>query len=238
MHRIKPLCFDLPIWYCSLQAYRSSNLAGTGFSSISFVHSVAMAGQTSSYAALIDSILQKGSYVPCPKVTFLIDKPDDLVCEICLVSKLQFQPSVDGFSDATPAILPCGHIAGYSCLRKWLKTHHSCPFCRLDLKYELCDHSVPARPVDQANIHDVPRTIPEGGQIASQCKECRLRTSINCANTLWDANAERFREAREQFVRTRSPVDLAKAWALKVRIENGYAASFAEANVKGQAVEW
>lgn len=198
---------------------------------------IVMAGQAS-YAALIGSVVLTGSYIPCPKITFLIDRPDDLGCEICQVSKLQFRTSDHGFPDSTPAILPCGHIAGHRCLQEWLRRNHNCPFCRLNLEYELCDHTVQARPVNPANIHSLPRTLPEGGRIAAQCADCRVQTSMSCANVMWAANAERFREARDQYLRTRAVEDLARVWAMKVRIESAYSASFAETTVKGQAVEW
>lgn len=198
-----------------------------------------MAGHASSYAALIESIVPKGSYVPCPKITFLVDKPEDLVCEICLVSKLKFSHDKSSkYTDNTPAMLPCGHVAGYCCLREWLKENHSCPFCRLDLNHELCDHYVKARPIYRGNIHELPQTIPEGGRIASQCRGCRRQTSANCTLLLCEGRADRFREARGKFLESRNPADLAEVLIRKASLENAYAQIFADKNVGGQAVEW
>lgn len=36
----------------------------------------------------------------------------------------------DSIDDHSPVEMPCGHIFGMSCLRKWLKTAKSCPLCR------------------------------------------------------------------------------------------------------------
>ena len=113
------------------------------------------------------------------------------------MSKLQFRSGDHELNDNTAAILPCGHIARYRCLQEWLRRHKNCPFCGLDLKYKLCDQSIPARPVAKKTIHTIPRTIPEGGRIATQCKECRLETYSRCADTLWQSNVRDLEQARE-----------------------------------------
>lgn len=193
---------------------------------------------TPSYEALIRATVEKGSYVPCPKITFLVDKPKDLVCEICLVSELKFRSCVRELTDNTPTILPCGHIAGYRCLKEWLRTHTNCPFCRMELKYNACPHAITPRPVNKTNIHTIPKTIPEGGAITIQCKECRLKWREVYSELIMETHIKKFAEARKKYLESQDPSDLAKAWESKTMLEESYAVEFKDARVGEQQMYW
>ena len=189
---------------------------------------------------LIDSLVKQESYFPCPKIAFLVMDTNDLTCGICLESGMRIRSiNCDAkYSDHAPAILPCGHVAGLSCLERWLDEHGSCPFCREELLHELCLHSVEPQSLYYETIHGLPKTLPEGGRIADQCEDCSLRSAQGCARLVWSANKEMFTKALEQYKRSGSNEHLAKVWKLKNYIEELQKKSFANAGVDGNSSEW
>ncbi|KAL7627349.1 hypothetical protein AAE478_001541 [Parahypoxylon ruwenzoriense] len=136
------------------------------------------------------------SFFPTPKITFLIDRPENLTCQICHTTGLEMAPTADAVEDSTPAILPCGHVACYECLETWLDTNDSCPFCRKDMVYEVCGHIVQPIPIAHDTISTLPRTLPEGGLVYSSCHSCRDKTVRN-------ASAKRLRDLAVKFKRAR-----------------------------------
>ncbi|KAK2066826.1 hypothetical protein P8C59_000610 [Phyllachora maydis] len=159
----------------------------------------------------INSMSPKGSFVPMPKITFLIDQPRNLKCDICLLDMEFGAPVARGTERpvGTPAMLACGHMACLRCLDKWVADKGTCPFCRLKLEYELCSHMMKAKPVDRESVHLLPKTLPEGGRLPDQCGHCTLKTSQKVAERLDAALAQPFREARERYAKTKSRKDLA-----------------------------
>lgn len=117
------------------------------------------------------------SFIPLPKLTFLVDRPDNLTCRLCLVSELRVSMEDLEVTDRTPAIMPCGHIAGALCLHEAIESmdlgHWACPFCRYPLTYVQCEHRLPEKVLTAETIRSVPATLPNGGVVPELCPECR-----------------------------------------------------------------
>jgi hypothetical protein len=148
------------------------------------------------------------SYIPCPKITFLIDKPRNLMCQICYESRLDLRTDRIWLADRTPAILPCGHVAGLRCLKHWFSHLASegkapcCPFCRVKLEYPECGHTVPERPITRENVHLLPATLQGGGEISNRFWECSRPGLRVVAAELMQARKAAFLEARERALTT------------------------------------
>jgi len=118
------------------------------------------------------------SFIPCPKITFIIYKPRNLLCQICHESRLEPRTDRVRPTDRTPSILPCGHVAGLRCLSRWFShlladgKSPCCPFCRVNLEYPECGHPVPERPVTRENIYLLPPTLQDGGVLPKRCWDC------------------------------------------------------------------
>ena len=177
------------------------------------------------------------AFFPTPKVTFLIDEPKDLICQICqsvtldMASSNCSSSSSSSCSDcsgcasekqenrgrdkeknekAQPAILPCGHIGCYNCLTEWLTVHSACPFCRKVMRHKDCRHTVEPRVITHDTVHALPRTTAEGGTIGHKCRECRVEDSQAKALNTWEELAEDLRRARRQ-AKERGTEEAAKA---------------------------
>ncbi|KAI1265712.1 hypothetical protein F5Y18DRAFT_426801 [Xylariaceae sp. FL1019] len=146
------------------------------------------------------------SFIPSPKVTFLIDSPEHLVCQICQQAPLQMAggDTTDCDDPDIPAILPCGHVCCSSCVGLWLGKHRSCPFCRQSLIHEGCRHQVAPRPITLDTIHSIPPTLPKGGKIGASCHNCMEKDRNSIAVKRWLDLADRFKEARRQAEKSKS----------------------------------
>lgn len=150
---------------------------------------------------------EEESYVPSPKITFLIDQPK-LTCQICQACTLKLgseddipQPGdfdYDESENTTPAILPCAHVACTSCLSAWLAENDGCPFCRVAHRRPGCGHRVGPRPLTHSTIASLPATKPEGGRIAADCEPCSARKRERRARDKMAGLAERYVKAREE----------------------------------------
>lgn len=93
-----------------------------------------------------DRYMAETHYVPWPRITFCADTPDNLVCQICLVTrlavmhgqtKLGSRPDLESFKDmppdSMPAIMPCGHVAGAACLQRAFDAHYEQIVARYDM---------------------------------------------------------------------------------------------------------
>ncbi|KAK8104652.1 uncharacterized protein PG998_011685 [Apiospora kogelbergensis] len=151
---------------------------------------------------------EQETYVPSPKITFLIDQPK-LTCQICQATTLKLSSDEDDADkpqpgdfdyveteDATPAILPCAHVACTGCMTSWLAAHDGCPFCREEHRHARCGHSVRARPLTQATIASLPATKPEGGRVAADCAPCAVQTRQRRARAKMAGLAEGYVAAR------------------------------------------
>lgn len=125
------------------------------------------------------------NFLPCPSITLYANPAASLgSCGICQVNELKLRSAV-GKDKCPPAadpscmlaILPCGHIACADCLQKCLQHKPQCPFCRFELTYELCSHPLQPRVITTENLLSIPDTIPMGGKMPYQCRECRLVTN-------------------------------------------------------------
>ncbi|KAK3307069.1 uncharacterized protein B0T15DRAFT_492569 [Chaetomium strumarium] len=134
---------------------------------------------------------EMGCYVPDPKRSFVFS-PIALFCAICTESKLAFPSSDKYIGDSTPSLLPCGHVFGEQCLQLWLQDHDTCPVCRYKLQYELCAHPILPCRLTYYDIMFVPRTIPDGGTVGTQCAPCKRETDRRVAAELWFPLAERY----------------------------------------------
>ncbi|KAI0022309.1 hypothetical protein F4780DRAFT_191301 [Xylariomycetidae sp. FL0641] len=144
------------------------------------------------------------SFFPSPKVTFLIDQPDNLVCQICQETPLKMALSSEQAQDTVPAVMACGHVACKGCLDLWFDTSRKCPFCRKDLVHTGCDHLVRPRLVAHDSIHSIPRTLSEGGTVGHKCHGCRDKERRVFGAERWASLAERFKEAREEAERLKT----------------------------------
>ncbi|KKY31558.1 hypothetical protein UCDDA912_g08479 [Diaporthe ampelina] len=109
-------------------------------------------------------------------------------------------PKKRAFDDHTLAILPCGHVAGYDCLRNWFSFNNSCPFCRMPLEYQLCTHaSRLIRPLTRETLLSTPDTLPVGGVVPPQCFECAVVTNASVNKYLLDAMLEKFKALRSEY---------------------------------------
>lgn len=126
---------------------------------------------------------ERESFFPIPLVTFSIDAPDNIVCQICRVSELRLTPPgvprrrpLPPYTDDMPAIMPCGHVAGAVCLETLMEESEDeawlCPFCRMDLVYARCGHRIKPRVLTSQSIASLPLTLPMGGEIPQLCRSC------------------------------------------------------------------
>ncbi len=116
------------------------------------------------------------TYVPCPWMTFVVDKSVQ-VCVLCSADmELRLGTPGEEATDHTPALFPCGHVFGSACIDRWIEVSGgkaSCPVCRWSASYSKCGHKVLPKKLDMVNIFDCPRTLPDGGYIPARCLECR-----------------------------------------------------------------
>ncbi|KAI1172688.1 hypothetical protein F4777DRAFT_491808 [Nemania sp. FL0916] len=137
-------------------------------------------------------------FVPSPKVTFLLDDPRNLMCQICQLQTLKMGITAEDPRSNSTAILPCGHIYCYSCINSWLTMHSSCPFCRTETTRKACVHRVQPRVIAQDTIHTLPATLAEGGKIADLCIQCADKDRRKVSLQRWLDSAENFRKARRE----------------------------------------
>ncbi|KAK3369122.1 hypothetical protein B0T24DRAFT_532423 [Lasiosphaeria ovina] len=120
------------------------------------------------------------NFAPKPLMTFMVYKPE-MQCEICWATGLELpeDPGLGGESDpevdnATPELLPCGHVFCHECITRWYEgKNYFCPSCKAELVYG-CDrgHSIPPIPLAKSTIGGIPKTLPEGGEIPARCTDC------------------------------------------------------------------
>lgn len=147
--------------------------------------------------------VENPNFVPCPKISLSVGDAKKLgQCGICQESQLLLRSEKRGLDDSTLAILPCGHVAGYKCLRNWFSLNESpaCPFCRTPLRYQLCNHSSRLiRPLTRENLLSTPDTIPVGGVVPPQCVECSVATNASVNKYLLDAMLDKFKSLRTEY---------------------------------------
>ncbi|KAI1820821.1 hypothetical protein F4861DRAFT_521541 [Xylaria intraflava] len=143
-------------------------------------------------------------FIPSPKITFLIDEPDNLVCQICQKTSLKMAITAANPAPEMTAILPCGHISCYECMETWLAEHTSCPFCRTDLAHAGCSHQVQPRIIAQDTIHTLPETLKEGGKIGEKCFECAEKARREISLRRWAVLADKFQAARREAERRKT----------------------------------
>lgn len=141
------------------------------------------------------------NFLPCPQISLFVDPQASLgCCGICQVTQLHLQSQDEGeISEGAVAILPCGHLGCHACLEKCLESKASCPFCRLSLEYELCRHSLRARVLTKENLLSAPVTIPMGGSIPDQCRDCRISTNRAANDIILKSLAESFQVLQKQY---------------------------------------
>ncbi|KAG8667203.1 hypothetical protein FPOAC1_012028 [Fusarium poae] len=147
------------------------------------------------------------SFIPFPKVTFLIDKPIRLECQICHQANCQIRSDSEPLDESDFSLMPCGHAACSGCLEKWFKTQDTCPFCRTKLAYPGCGHAIPARSLTKEGLHLLPRTLPDQGWIPSFCAQCLKVTLMTQAEEKFQQVAQEFRAARQRFSQTQATAD-------------------------------
>jgi hypothetical protein len=150
----------------------------------------------------------KESFLPFPKVTFLIDEPIRLECQICRQVNCQIKSDAEPLDEPNFSLMPCGHAACSCCrLEKWFKTQDTCPFCRIKLVYPGCEHAVPARSLTNEGLHLLPRTLPDQGWIPSLCAQCLKARLLTQAEEKFRQATQEFRAARLRFSQTQATAD-------------------------------
>lgn len=153
-------------------------------------------------------------FVPCPRITFLIDGTKGLKCPICLETEMTI-----GGGDSTVSIFPCGHCTCLGCAKVYLDQYDQCPYCRLLLVYPKCQHPMLPRPVDKSNIYYLPKTLPDGGEIPDYCHSCRQKRALRKYRKKLKPITEEFLVARAKYLETRSEADKEQLIALKKAID-------------------
>lgn len=141
-------------------------------------------------------------FLPCPQITLFMDPEANLGrCGICQTTQLELQAEDDddGLSDAAVAIVPCGHLACRACMKQCLENRARCPFCRFPLEYELCCHPLEARVLTRENLLSTPDTVPMGGKIPDQCRDCRVATNRVASASILKSLADSFQVLYEQY---------------------------------------
>lgn len=143
------------------------------------------------------------NFLPCPSITLFANAAPSLgTCGICQVNELHLRTKDNSKCSAgerSLAILPCGHIACIDCLDQCLRRKPQCPFCRSELKYELCSHPLKARVITTENLLSIPATLPMGGSIPYQCRDCRIGTNKAANETVLKSLAEGFQTLTHQY---------------------------------------
>ncbi|KAI1775374.1 hypothetical protein F4818DRAFT_441471 [Hypoxylon cercidicola] len=111
-------------------------------------------------------------FFPAPKITFIVDQPSKLLCQICQDTPLKLEMTSRDYSDRSLSILPCGHVGCYGCLNNWVKSHKKCPFCREDMRRYDCSHFVKPVVLAYDTIQTIPKTLARNGKIADSCTKC------------------------------------------------------------------
>lgn len=140
----------------------------------------------------------KECFVPSPMITFLIDEPDDLVCQVCQQTPLKLAITAESPNPGLTSILPCGHIFCHGCIDHWLASHDSCPFCRTVLTHADCKHQVQPRFIAQDTIHTLPPTLANGGAIGDLCFKCAAKDRREISLERWADSAKKFKAARQE----------------------------------------
>jgi hypothetical protein len=135
-------------------------------------------------------------------ITFLVDEVNHMVCQICDDSKICLDEKSSSIVDTQPAALPCGHVFGHRCLRKWMRVRDVCPTCRMRLRHSGCEHKIEPRVLDFESILSVPKTMPEGGRVGEYCRGCQLERQEEAEFTSFHQLKKEFRDARELLART------------------------------------
>ncbi|KAI0813802.1 hypothetical protein GGR55DRAFT_635952 [Xylaria sp. FL0064] len=143
-------------------------------------------------------LTNQDSFVPSPKVTFLIDKPTNLTCQICHQAQLKLAVTAEDPAPDMACILPCAHIACCECMNAWLESHTSCPFCRVSLIHTRCKHQVKPRLIAQDTIHSIPQTVPNGGKIGAMCFRCTEKDRREITVERWTKLADNYKAARRK----------------------------------------
>ncbi|KAI8960827.1 hypothetical protein F5Y11DRAFT_367162 [Daldinia sp. FL1419] len=126
------------------------------------------------------------TFLPDPMVTFLIDRPKNIQCQICKDITLAIGTTKYAPERGTPAILPCGHVGCHACMGTWVERYSNCPFCRMEMKYNGCQHTVMPALITTDTIATIPKTLPRFGTIADNCSSCQEMREIERATTLLD----------------------------------------------------
>jgi hypothetical protein len=118
------------------------------------------------------------SFFPSPLTTFLLDRPTNVMCSICLETPLQMADSSVQAPGTAPAMLACGHIACEPCMTAWVKETGCCPFCRTKHVHQGCGHKVKPRKIALDTICDIPPMLADGGHIQAHCDDCRREKRV------------------------------------------------------------
>ncbi|KAI1470490.1 uncharacterized protein F4812DRAFT_469078 [Daldinia caldariorum] len=144
-----------------------------------------------------NSVAEGQSFFPDPMITFLVDQPRDLLCQICQTTTLSIATSAHTPDEHTPGILPCGHMACHTCLWSWVIRNKTCPFCRKEMKHSGCGHTLKPALITHDTIARLPKTLSRGGTIGETCRECRDRENRGKTYILWGIATNAVRISRQ-----------------------------------------
>ncbi|KAI0129076.1 hypothetical protein BJ170DRAFT_594894 [Xylariales sp. AK1849] len=136
------------------------------------------------------------SFFPHPKVTFMIDRPENVKCSICTETPLKLTSSSTQTDEDVVMMLPCGHSACAYCMKAWLQEHNSCPFCRVEHIHEGCGHAVEPKSLVYETIMSLPPTTAAGGKVGRNCAECHDKLRLTDLPKQLQSLASKFQRAR------------------------------------------
>jgi len=128
---------------------------------------------------------------PPPNHSLLLEQR----CSIC--NDPLTLPNTDGSLEHA-AILPCGHVFGATCIKRWLEesSHHDCPACRRPILYSKCGHVIEACEIQKAPACVGVEGMPEwclrclwGGMVDAEVKVHALRGIKICLPRIWGGMA-------------------------------------------------
>jgi hypothetical protein len=164
---------------------------------------------------------QDECFFPFPKISFLVDRAEGLLCQVCHVSRFQMRGSEEEtLDDTTFSIMPCGHALGSVCLQHWLTKSDRCPICRYQLVYPTCGHRIQPRPITEEATHMLPPTLPDNGSVPDLCSLCLKAKLKKEAKLSFDTAVHEFQEARARFAVTGNPLDEEALFRRKSDFEN------------------
>ncbi|KAI0427853.1 hypothetical protein F5Y09DRAFT_314979 [Xylaria sp. FL1042] len=136
-----------------------------------------------------------------PTGEVLIDGLFEVECFICNKMLSITRPPDDKVERF--AVMPCGHIVGYECLKLWINSKSSnctCPCCRTPLWHKDCEHAIKPTSIKAGGAKNMREAITQGiGNLPPRCSFCTQGANGGGTSTHSDrTNAQERTNARDR----------------------------------------